>query len=54
MLKIILCIVVVYIVIVQILAHNHYRFCKKDKECRNIACVKGHKCPFNSLYQDAK
>lgn len=51
MAKYIVCIILLYIIVAQISARNSYRFCKKDKECRNITCRKARECKCNSLYQ---
>lgn len=45
-------IILIYIFVAQILSRNWHRFCKCNKECRNIACVRAKKCEYNSLYHN--
>lgn len=50
--KIIMVILCVYIVAAQLLSRNGYRFCKRNKECRNLTCAKAKDCKCNSLYNN--
>lgn len=50
--KLIPVLLLVYIVTTHLLAWNWHRFCKKDKECRNMVCSKGKSCPFNSIWHE--
>ena len=57
-LLVIFCLVVmIYFPLAQVSASFWYLFCKQhkrksNKECRNIACVKGKECPYNTLYNE--
>lgn len=44
--------IILYVLIAQTLSYNAFRFCKKNKECRNIACKYGKECKCNSLYNE--
>lgn len=54
---VVLCLVVIiYVPLAQVSASFWYLFCKQHKgkskkECRNICCVEGKKCPYNTLYK---
>lgn len=50
MIKIISIVVFIYIITAQLLSRNWYRFCRPDKECRNISCIRAQDCSCNSLY----
>lgn len=54
MFSLVVIIICVYILIVQILSRYGYKFCKHNKECRNLTCKKGKECSCNSLYNNSK
>lgn len=41
---------VIYVPIMHILSYFWYKFCKKNKECRNLTCKYRRECKWNSLY----
>lgn len=50
--KTLILILCIYVISAHLFSRNFYKFCKKNKECRNINCVKAQECKFNSLYNN--
>ena len=44
-------VVLLYLVLTHILSYHAYKFCKKNKECRNGTCKYRKNCKWNSVYK---